>query len=282
MIKRLLRKLSALSITFLVALAFTACVPEIHIHTGDASSEKYTASENDTIASTDESTVQNNNSQDKVETSVATSEPKQSDNNDKKEPTASKATSSKSSSSKSSSSKSSSSKSTSSKSSSSKSTSSKSSSSKSTSSKSSSNSIISESKAKSIALKDAGLKAADIYDYEIELDRDYSVLKYDISFESGGRDYDYDINATTGKIIAVEKPNATSSDAKISKSKAKRTALSHAGVKSADISRYQIKLEKDDGIWIYEISFNVGYIEYDYTINAENGKILESERDIDD
>lgn len=258
---KLLKKLFTLSLTLLLALALTACVPEIHIHTGDASSEKSTASEN-AIASTEESTVQNNNSQDKVETSVATSEPKQNNNNDKKEPAASKVTSPKSSSSKSSSS--------------------KSSSSKSTNSKSSGSGIISESKAKSIALKDAGLKASDIYDYEIELDRDYSVLKYDISFESGGRDYDYDINATTGKIISVEKPNATSSEAKISKSKAKSTALSHAGVKAADISRYQIELEKDDGIWKYEISFNVGYVEYDYTINAENGKILKSEKDIDD
>lgn len=145
-----------------------------------------------------------------------------------------------------------------------------------------SNANISRAKAKSIALTDAGLKESQIYDYEIELDYSLNTLVYEISFEYNGKDYDYDINAKTGKIVSVEKPNASSSDAKISKSKAKSTALNHAGVKETDISRYQVELEKDDGVWKYEISFNVGKTEYDYTINAENGQILESEKDIDD
>lgn len=141
---------------------------------------------------------------------------------------------------------------------------------------------ISREKAKSIALKDAGLKEANIYDLEIELDREKGTLHYDVSFESNGRDYDYEINAKTGKIISVEKPNATSSKAKISKEKAKTTALTHAGVKSGDISHYEVELEKDNGIWKYEISFNSGNVEYEYTINAETGKIIKSEKDIDD
>lgn len=152
----------------------------------------------------------------------------------------------------------------------------------STPSQSNGSSTISSSKAKSIALKDAGVKESEIYDFEIELDRDNGTLHYDVSFEKDGRDYDYEINAKTGKIISVEKPNMTSSEAKISKSKAKSTALNHAGVKENEISLYKIELEKDDGVWKYEISFNVGYVEYDYTINAETGKIIEAEKDIDD
>lgn len=141
---------------------------------------------------------------------------------------------------------------------------------------------ISRDKALSIALKDAGLKKSLVYDLEVELDNDKGVLHYDISFEYQNKDYDYEINAKTGKIISVEKPNATASAVKVSKATAKSTALKHAGVKSADISRYQIELEKDDGVWKYELSFNVGYTEYEYTINAENGKILHSEKEIDD
>lgn len=239
---RLLRKLFAITLSLAFALSLTACTPEIHIHTGDGSSKETAGNaENSTVASTEESTTQNNSSNEKVETSVASSEPKQSSSN-KQEATPSKATSS----------------------------------------KTSSSSKISKSKAKSIALKDAGLKESEIYDYEIELDYSLNTLVYEISFEYNGKDYDYDINAKTGKIVSVEKPNASSSDAKISKSKAKSTALNHAGVKETDISRYQVELEKDDGVWKYEISFNVGNVEYDYTINAENGKILESEKDIDD
>ena len=141
---------------------------------------------------------------------------------------------------------------------------------------------ITVSKAKSIALKDAGLSESQIHDYEIELDNDNGVLHYDISFEKNGEDYDYEINAKTGKIISVEKPQASVSKSQISKQKAKSIALKHAGVTANDISAFELELEKDDGVWKYEISFNVGRTEYDYTINAENGKIIESEKDIND
>lgn len=141
---------------------------------------------------------------------------------------------------------------------------------------------ISSDAALNIALKDAGLKKSQVYDLEVELDKDKGVLHYDVSFEYNNKDYDYEINASNGKIISVEKPNAAASEVKVSKATAKSTALKHAGVKSADISRYQIELEKDDGVWKYEISFNVGNTEYEYTVNAQNGKILHSEKEIDD
>ncbi len=239
---KLLGKLFALALTLSLALVFTACTPEVHIHTGDGSSEAI-VSDNSTIASTEETTkTETEASAPKVDTSVASSENSKVDSSKKEDSTASKVPSS----------------------------------------AVSSSTTISKSEAKSIALKDAGLKASDIYDYEIELDRDKGVLHYDVSFESGGKDYDYEINAATGKIISVEKPNASSSEVKVSKAKAKTTVLNHAGVKAADISRYEVELEKDNGVWKYEISFNVGNVEYDYTVNAETGKILHSEKDIDD
>lgn len=244
---RLLRKLSALLLILAFAFSITGCTPEIHIHTGDESSEEATVSaENSTIASTKEKTSESNETKTDVDTSIVSSETQKGNSGSAAQSKSDSTVS------------------------------------KSASSKASTASQISKSKAKSIALKDAGLNAADIYDYEIELDRDDGVVHYDISFESGGEDYDYDINAATGEIISVDKPKATSSEVKISKSTAKNTALNHAGVKSADISLYQIELEKDDGIWKYEISFNKGNVEYDYTINAVTGKIIESEKDIDD
>ena len=236
---KLFKKLSAIALSLALLLTLTACVPDIHIHTGGESST--TATENDLVVSTDEKTESDTESKPEVQTDVASSE--------KPESAPEKPSSTPS---------------------------------QSTASKDTSTSTISSSKAKSIALKDAGVKENEIYDFEIELDRDNGTLHYDVSFEKDGRDYDYEINAKTGKIISVEKPNMTSSEAKISKSMAKSTALNHAGVKENEISLYKIELEKDDGVWKYEISFNVGNVEYDYTINAENGKIIEAEKDIDD
>lgn len=141
---------------------------------------------------------------------------------------------------------------------------------------------ISKAEAKQLALKDAGVRESSIYDLEIELDYDHGVLHYDVSFEVGGKDYDYEINAKTGKFISIDKPKAVSSKTKISKTQAKNIVLKDANVKSNDVTNYRIELEKDDGVWEYEISFRVGRIEYEYTVNAENGKIIEREKDVDD
>lgn len=67
------------------------------------------------------------------------------------------------------------------------------------------NNFISKDKAKSLALAHASLKAEDIFDYEIELDRDDATPNYEISFKSGGYEYDYEIDAISGKIIKSEK-----------------------------------------------------------------------------
>jgi uncharacterized membrane protein YkoI len=61
---------------------------------------------------------------------------------------------------------------------------------------------ISKEKAKSIALNDAGLKESKVRQLEVELDREDN--KYEIDFEYNGKEYSYEINATTGKIIDKE------------------------------------------------------------------------------
>ena len=56
-----------------------------------------------------------------------------------------------------------------------------------------------------IALKDAKLEKDQVRDLDVELDRDDGALHYDVDFESDGYDYDYEIDATTGKILKSEK-----------------------------------------------------------------------------
>ncbi len=59
---------------------------------------------------------------------------------------------------------------------------------------------ISREKAKEIALKHANVQEDKITDYEIDLDNENGILIYEISFESNGKEYDYDVNAQTGEI----------------------------------------------------------------------------------
>lgn len=56
-----------------------------------------------------------------------------------------------------------------------------------------------------IALKDAGFPSDQVRELEAELDRDAGVLHYDVDFDKDGYDYDYEIDAVSGKILKVEK-----------------------------------------------------------------------------
>ena len=66
----------------------------------------------------------------------------------------------------------------------------------------------------------------------------------------------------------------------ISKNEAKAIALKDAGYEANEVRFLKAKLDFDDGKYEYEIEFRAeGNLEYDYTINAENGKIVEFDRD---
>ena len=59
--------------------------------------------------------------------------------------------------------------------------------------------------AKEAALKHAGLSESQVTDIEIDLDRDNGKLIYEVDFNSGGIEYDYDIDAETGEVISANK-----------------------------------------------------------------------------
>lgn len=75
----------------------------------------------------------------------------------------------------------------------------------SSSTKTTSTSFIGLEKAKEIAFIHAGISESEAKFIEAELDCDDYIKKYEISFNHGNFEYDYEINAETGKIISVEK-----------------------------------------------------------------------------
>lgn len=73
---------------------------------------------------------------------------------------------------------------------------------------------------------------------------------------------------------------AASAENLIPEEKAKEIALEHAGYEESEVNFTKVKLDFDDGRYEYEIEFRAeGNLEYDYTVNAENGKIVEFDRD---
>ena len=134
-------------------------------------------------------------------------------------------------------------------------------------------------KAKSIALSHAGLKSSNVTFIRAHLDYEDGLRVYDVEFYSGNKEYDYEINAATGAIVSYDYdieqytiPSQSSDD--IGLEKAKSIALSHAGLKSSDVTFVKGELDYDDGRRIYEVEFYSGNKEYDYEIDAATGDIL--------
>ena len=65
--------------------------------------------------------------------------------------------------------------------------------------------FISADAAKKAALAHAGLTEAQVTELEAELDTDSLTAHYDVEFKCGGYEYEYKINAKSGKVISFEK-----------------------------------------------------------------------------
>ncbi|MCC8044649.1 MAG: PepSY domain-containing protein [Clostridiales bacterium] len=65
----------------------------------------------------------------------------------------------------------------------------------------------------------------------------------------------------------------------ISVDEAKAIALTKAGLSSEDVTFKKAKLDREDGIMVYEIEFYQGKTEYEFEINAVTGEIREFEVD---
>ncbi len=140
---------------------------------------------------------------------------------------------------------------------------------------------ISESEAKAIALKDAGVSESDVTILKLEPDYENGRWEYDIEFYTAESEYDYEIDAISGKIRSadteIERYTISNNSVRISLEEAKRIALAHAGLSEFEVKFTKARLDYDDGIEQFDIDFIAGEFEYDYEIRASDGKILESD-----
>ena len=140
--------------------------------------------------------------------------------------------------------------------------------------------------AKSAALADAGVNAADATFTEQKRDRDDGVLVYDIDFYTSDMKYEYEIDAATGAVRerkSERRNNQTQTGTTdIGLEAAKSAALADAGVTAGEVYLSKAKCENDDGIRVYEIEFYKDRMEYEYTIHATTGRILEFDAEYDD
>ena len=147
--------------------------------------------------------------------------------------------------------------------------------------------------AKAAALEDAGLSETDVTFKKTELDHSHGMQVYEIEFYTSDTEYDYEISASDGTVLeksveqfqiqaALSGNTADGSDNHyIGVDHAKETALSHAGLNESDVQFTKAKLENDDGRVEYESEIYSGRTEYDNTIDAVSGNMIEYDVDYD-
>ena len=142
---------------------------------------------------------------------------------------------------------------------------------------------VDEETAQKIALEHAGVKATDATITKSKLDYEGRRQVYEIEWYAGGKKYDYEIAVDTGEILSSgydEKTSgwsvSNSSNVTVSEADAKQTALGRvSGATQKDI--YEWQFDYDDGRPEYEGKIIYGGTEYDFTIDASSGAVIEWE-----
>ena len=144
--------------------------------------------------------------------------------------------------------------------------------------------------AKTIALNHAGLTADAVTFVKAKQDYDDGRLVYEIEFVTtsgnGYLEYDYEIDAATGNILSYDydaesytpqpmtTTPSTATGALIDEATAKLTAVNQVpGASTSDI--YEWKLDYDDGRWEYEGKIIYNQMEFEFTIDAATGAVIE-------
>ena len=74
-------------------------------------------------------------------------------------------------------------------------------------------------------------------------------------------------------------PEKEAASAIISREEAEKIALDYTGFSANQVKRLHTEYEIDDGIPQYDVEYHEGDWEYEFEINAENGKILSYDKD---
>ena len=132
---------------------------------------------------------------------------------------------------------------------------------------------------KDIVFKHAKVENKNVTNLEIEYDYENGNMIYDVEFHCNNIEYDYEVDAVSGKILKIEiennNNNNNSNNKYLSKNKTEAIAI-----KKANVSKYydyDIEFEFKGGTPIYEVEFETDGAEYEIEIDAKNGNIIKYE-----
>lgn len=92
----------------------------------------------------------------------------------------------------------------------------------------------------------------------------------------------HELNLLKRDDSGIQRTGAPSDKGYIGFEKAKQLAFQHLGVSESQVFLEKVELDYEKGRMVYEVEFTYQNIEYEYTIDAQSGEILEIDRDYDD
>ncbi len=166
-------------------------------------------------------------------------------------------------------------------------------------------------RAKEIALEHAGYTETAVYGMEVEMDYEKDVMIYEVEFHADAQEYDYDIHAKTGEIVKnhaerdddwwndwnwddtewkfteeyakEEQPTKEQGTSKkyLTLDEVKAIVFEHAGVTDDTVFDLETEFDYETGRYNsvhaeYEIDFESGEYDYEYTVDAVTGEIYKN------
>lgn len=148
--------------------------------------------------------------------------------------------------------------------------------------------LISMEEAQEAALKAANIEVNDANISATTLNELAGAFIYKVEFTAGEYAYAYSINAETGAVMEMSSQELNDTTAS-SPAQAQKIALDYAGVNAVDARKtvidritgaterdiYEWEFDYDDGRPEYEGKITYGGMEYEFTIDATNGSVVE-------
>ena len=113
----------------------------------------------------------------------------------------------------------------------------------------------------------------------VELDWENGRRVYDVEFYNGAKEYDYEIDATTGEIVSFDYDAEGYTPSQSGNIITQEAAVKLAQDRVPNATLVKIEYDFDDGRPVYEGELREGRWEYEFEIDAATGEFLKWEKD---
>ncbi len=150
--------------------------------------------------------------------------------------------------------------------------------------------LLTETEATEIALNAIGATSEQVTNFKLKDDTHKSKHVYKIAFTFNGYDYSFKVNAVSKQIVKFEKEMSKetvlteSVETVKTKEEALASVYAYLNIQADDqnLKLKKVKLDYEDGAFVYEIKLKLNGTEYEFEVSCETAEITDVDMDYDD